>query len=227
MKRKPKKPYPDFPLFPHANGQWAKKIRGKLHYFGTDSTAAISKYLEQRDDLQAGRTPRDHSDELTLRDLANYFLAAKRELLDSGELSAYTFADCYRVCQKLIDFFGRDCIVADLRPADFGRLRANLATAKGKITLHNSIVRTRCFFNWGLTNKHLTAPVDFGESFNVPSKKHRRRERNIARRAGQARSFAAEDLRKIISEARQPLRAMILLGINCGFGQSDCAALPL
>ena len=46
---KPSKPYPGFPLYAHAAGVWAKKIRGKLHYFGpwADPHAAIKKYRAQ------------------------------------------------------------------------------------------------------------------------------------------------------------------------------------
>ena len=62
-RQEPGKPYRDFPLFPHATGRWAKKIRGSLAYFGKvaddpDGEAAEIKYNEQREDLYAGRRPR-------------------------------------------------------------------------------------------------------------------------------------------------------------------------
>jgi integrase len=37
----------------------------------------------------------------------------------------------------------------------------------------------------------------------------------------------AEHLRKLIDAAPVPLKAMVLLGIKCGFGNADCATLPL
>src|SRR5262245_14267412 len=86
---KPSKPYPDFPLFPHATGRWAKKIRGKLHYFGpwSDPDRALANYLEQKVALHAGRKPREDTGGLTVKDLCNQFLNAKRALVESGELT--------------------------------------------------------------------------------------------------------------------------------------------
>ena len=83
---KPQKPYPGFPLTPHPSGRWCKKIRGKLHYFGPwdDWQAALARYNEQKDDLYAGREPRQAG--ATLADLVNAFLAPKQQQLDDGAL---------------------------------------------------------------------------------------------------------------------------------------------
>ena len=90
---KPDKYAPDFPLFPHDNGQWAKRIRGKQCHFGVwgDPDAALAKYERQRDNLYAGRTPRTTAEGFTVRDLANRFEQSKRHLRDIREITAARF----------------------------------------------------------------------------------------------------------------------------------------
>ena len=58
-RNKPRKPYPEFPLYAHAGGVWAKRIRGKEHYFGpwNDPNGALDRYLKERDFLFAGHRP--------------------------------------------------------------------------------------------------------------------------------------------------------------------------
>src|SRR4051812_17440388 len=87
---KPNKPYPDFPLFAHATGRWAKKIKGKFVYFGpwNDPDGALDKYLKEKDALHAGRRPREEvSAGVTVRDVCNRFLHAKQCRVDSGEMT--------------------------------------------------------------------------------------------------------------------------------------------
>src|SRR5262245_57089355 len=58
--RKARQAVPDFPLHAHATGRWAKKVRGRRHYFGpwADPDGALAKYLAEKADRHAGRTPR-------------------------------------------------------------------------------------------------------------------------------------------------------------------------
>ena len=80
-KRKPRKPYPDFPLFIHRNGQWCKKIRQKLHYFGKvaddpEGKNALERLNREWSYLKDGRTPptEDMGDGCTMKTLCNAFL---------------------------------------------------------------------------------------------------------------------------------------------------------
>jgi hypothetical protein len=45
----------------HPTGQHCKKIKGKLHYFGSDRRKALQRHLEQASDLHAGQSVRQDS----------------------------------------------------------------------------------------------------------------------------------------------------------------------
>jgi len=117
-REKPNKPRAHFPLYAHASGQWAKEIRGKVHYFGqwADHQAALEEYLRQRDsDFRGGRTP-SNGEDLTVR-----------RPVDSGEIRQSTFQDYFENCERVLNVFGRGMLVSSLRPIDFEELRANFS----------------------------------------------------------------------------------------------------
>ena len=132
-KKKPAKPDQGYPLFAHNNGQWAKKIKGRLHYFGPwdDPNGALQRYLDRREGLHAGRTPLAALEGLTLRDLVNRFLTDRRSRVDSGELTLRSWQDYHRCCDRLIHVLGRDTLVEDFRPEDFTPLRSALTCPHG------------------------------------------------------------------------------------------------
>jgi integrase len=222
---KPSKPYPDYPLFPHATGRWAKKIRGKLHYFGpwADPDGALKRYLDQKDDLHAGRTPRVTGDGLTIKDLVNRFLTNKRHLLDTREIMPRTFQEYYQTCGRIFEHFGRSRLVSDLSTDDFAMFRAALAGKFGPVRLGNEIQRVRSIFRFADDSGLIERPVRFGPNFKRPSRKVLR----LARAAKGPGMFEALEIRTLLENAGQPLRAMILLGINCGYGNADCAGLSI
>jgi integrase len=222
---KPAKPYPEFPLFPHAAGVWAKKIRGKLHYFGpwNDPDAALDKYLKQKDDLHAGRKPRVESEGVTLKELADRFLNAKQSLVDAGELSPRTWAEYKAAADLLVACFGKMRLVVDLDPEDFASLRDKMAKKWGPHRLAKMIQYIRSVCKHGFDAGLIDRPVRFGPGFNRPTKKTIR----LHRVKQGVKLFTAEEIRRLLDAAGTQLRAMILLGINCGFGNADCGNLPL
>ncbi len=222
---KPAKPYPEFPLFPHATRRWAKKIRGMLHYFGPwdDPDAALEKYLEQKDALHASRKPRLDADSLTVKALANDFLNRKQALVDSGELSPRTWRDYKETCDVLVSHLGKQRSVADVGPDDFASLRTKFTKRWGLHRTAKNIQYTRSVFKHGYEAGLLDRPIRFGPGFARPSKKKFRMERA----AQGTKLFSRKEILALLAAAGTQVKAMILLGINAGFGNADCGNLPL
>jgi integrase len=224
-REKPAKPYPDFPLFAHNNGRWAKKIRQRFVYFGLwdDWQAALDLYQQQRDDLYRGRKPRVTRDGLTLEDLCNHFLAYKESRLDSGEIVQRTFSEYHSTCRNMLEQLGKRTSVEALDVQDFQDLRSTLAKRLGPVALGNEIQRVRSVFGYGIKAKLYKEPVLPEVGFEKPTEKTLRK----SRAAKGPKLFTRDQIHALLAEASPRAKSMILLGINGALGNNDLAELPL
>ena len=211
-----------FPLWLHSGtGQWAKKIRGRTYYFGTDQDAALKEYLRVKDDLQAGRIPRaPKPDDVTLKRLCNAFLTDAQSKCDAGEITPRTFKDYYKTCELILDRLGKSTAVDQLRIDDLMTLRRWLAKRRGSVGLANDITRIRVVLNYAFNSGLIDRPVRYGD-FKRPSKSVIRRKKA----ATGPKMFEPSEVKTLLENAAQPLYSMILLGINAGLGNSDCAKM--
>jgi len=256
---KPNKPYEGFPLFPHASGRWAKKIRQKTIFYGRWANIVAGE-LVPVDDIeksaadakaefdrcwpyhsQGRKAPDiDAGEGCTIKHLCNAFLTAKQGMVETGELTQYSFAEYQRTTDSIVAFFGGDRRVDDLRQDDFGGYRTSLAKGCGLVTLKSKVNRARVVFKFASDRRLIDRPVDYGDAFNRPKPMALRKARN---EAGE-KLFSRDELRTLLDclegkpiaveghdkpvklDASAPMRAMVLLGLNAGFGNTDVASLP-
>jgi integrase len=138
-------------------------------------------------------------------------------------LSPRTWAEYKAVCDLLVKQLGKARLAADVGPDDFARLRNTMAKRWGPVRLGNEIQRVRCVFKFAADNRLLDRPVCYGQGFRRPSKKTLR----LHKVTQGPRLFTADEIRRRIDAAGLQLKAMILLGINAGYGNADCRTLPL
>jgi integrase len=227
--KKPEKPYHGFPLFAHATKRWAKKIQGKLWYFGSWADGwqkALDRFQSERDDIFAGRNPRAPKvDGYLLGTLANDYLNSKRAALEHGAIRARHFRDLYGACARMVSFFGAGRLVKELGPDDFEALGYSYPKKWKLRRRKREITTVRAVFRYALKKEKIER-LRFG-TFEAPSTEAIDAERNMKECANGDRAFTPKQLRDIIHAAPVPFRAMVLLGVNCGYGNTDIATLPL
>ncbi|MEL6107613.1 MAG: hypothetical protein AAFU85_16355 [Planctomycetota bacterium] len=217
---KPEKPRPDFPLSAHANGQWVKKIYGKLYYFGPwdDPLGAEDEYNRQMPVI-CGQE--ESSDTLTITELCNEFLLAKKHMVDRGALKQRTWDEYKAAADRWCRAIGPRRPVESLASRDFQAVLEALPKTWGLESTNGFIVKIKAILNFAYNEELIDRPIRTGTSFKRATAKEMR----ISRASRESKFFHAHEIHTLLNGASRQFKAMILCGVNLGFTNIDCASL--
>jgi integrase len=157
--------------------------------------------------------------DLTVGLAVDHYLTARSGDMAEGKLCVTQFGNYREVGDLIKTVFGVDRRVEDLAPPDFEELMRAIGKGRklGPVSMGNRVQWIRTIFRWN--EKHYGVRVRYGH-FEKPS----RREVRLARKGRLL--FTPVEIRKMLRKASPAMKCFILLGINCGFGQRDCANVP-
>ncbi|HSW64496.1 MAG TPA: hypothetical protein VLH56_14505, partial [Dissulfurispiraceae bacterium] len=121
-----------FPLTLHKTGQFCKKIKGKIYYFGTDRQKALDRYLEQAASPHAGR-PVSHSptaEQLSMKTMCHLYLDHQESRVAVGEVKPRRLSDQVSLLKAFVRSVGPHRMVSDVSTLDLQNYRTRLIGAK-------------------------------------------------------------------------------------------------
>jgi len=205
-----------FPLTLHPTGQYCKRIKGKLYYFGVDKRKALERYLEQAAYLHTGKgsKPKFTTDSLSIKTLCNLYLEHQESRAAIGEVKLRYVYDQISLLKDFVKYIGPNRSVSAISTIDLQNYRKKLIkTGKAQYTINNRIAAIKAMYNWAIDNEIIsTVPNLKAIKKTSPTKI----EKPI---------FTIEQIEKLLDCANEQMSAMILLGLNCGFGCTDCAEI--
>lgn len=150
--------------------------------------------------------------------MANCFLNARQAAVAAGESPPRTRACSKEAGDATPTAFGTSRLISDLAPEDFAALRKKLAKRNGPPRLGTRIQCIGCAFKYAFGSAMNDRPARNGPDFKKPLQKTLRL--HMAKQG--TNLFAAQEVRNLIEAAGVRMQAMILLGVNYGFGNADC-----
>ena len=205
-----------FPLTLHPTGQYCKRVNGKLYYFGSDKNYALERYLSQASYLHGNKEQiqKKSDGDMTLKELCNLYLQYQYLKVQANSLTARHHNEQIASLKKFMSFLGQSRKIDEISTLDLQSYRRKLQqtySTAHRMNLHISIMKA--MFHWAKKNEVLNS---------IPNIDAVSRGKIIHK---QRLTFLSEDIRQLLDTADIKMQAMIWLGINCGFGCTDCAEL--
>ena len=206
-----------FPLTLYPTGQYCKKINGKICYFGSNKKEALQKYLDKATRLhgcQEDLKKELKDDSMTLKQLCDMYLKYQFSKVQANGLTAGHHNEQIGSLNNLMTFMGQNIDINNISTLDLQNYKRRIQKSHVsvcRLNLHISIMKA--LFHWARRNDVLANIANIDA---VSRGKIVHQERFI---------FASVQISKLLSYADVKMKAMIWLGLNCGFGCTDCSEL--
>ena len=205
-----------FPLTFHPTGQYCKKIKRKMYYFGSDRKEALQRYLDQATYLHGHQEhlQKPTEDHMTLKQLCEMYLKYQYSKLQANDLTANHHNEQIGSLNKLMAFLGQNIDINNISTLDLQNYKRRIQKSHVsvcRLNLHISIMKA--LFHWARKNDILA---------NIPNIDAISRGKIIHQ---ERFTFNSEHITRLLSVADVKMRAMVWLGLNCGFGCTDCSEL--
>ncbi|MHC4538816.1 MAG: tyrosine-type recombinase/integrase [Planctomycetota bacterium] len=205
-----------FPLTLHKTGQYCKKIGGRTYYFGTDKEQALQRYLHQAAylHLAGGRPARPADRAISLGTLSRLYLDHQQSRALVGEITGRHLYDQRLILRALLRFIGPKRPVTQIATLQLQAYRQRLIEAGHSAnTINNHLSTIKAMYHWARDNELIE---------HLP---RLRAVKKVRTPRQQKSTFNPGQIGRLLDHARPQMKAMIWLGLNCGFGCTDCAEL--
>ena len=188
-----------------------------MYYFGSDKQEALQRYIDQAAYLHGSNhnSQRPVGDSMTLKQLCDIFLKYQFAKVKAYAITAQHYNDQVSSLNILMSFLGQRRSIKDISTLDLQnykrKLQKHYNKSSHRLNLHISNLKT--LFHWAKKNDILKQipNIDAISRSKLTNK--------------QRRIFTHEEINKLLTVADTQMKAMIWLGLNCGFGCTDCSDL--
>ena len=188
-----------------------------MYYFGSDKQEALQRYIDQAAYLHGSNhnSQKPVNDSMTLKQLCDMFLKYQFTKVKANAITAQHYNDQVSSLNKLMAFLGQGRRIKDISTLDLQNYKRKLQkqynSSSHRLNLHISNLKT--LFHWAKKNDILK---------QIPNIDAVSRSKIVNK---QRRIFTHEEINKLLAVADTQMKAMIWLGLNCGFGCTDCSEL--
>jgi len=221
------------PSLHKATGVYYMTHQKRRIYFTRDEKESRKRYLENKLAIENGSPlpwggQKDAPLEVTRKRGGPLYLREGLELAiaDKERRTKKRQYGLRKANDQLIRCCGGDRPIKGIGPAEFSRFMTLLEREYVPSTIGWCVANVKAEFRWLWNDAHIDELPRYGNRFQRPSIKKVRLHKEDKKKTHGDRFYSAEEIRGLIDACETRLqRCIVLLGINMGFGQADCAAL--